>query len=120
MSIDRNEHPPTTDETQRRGHMAALAVAERIVAVSPIVPTGVTIKCSEVTPDRPSVEVHFYRSPEAVQALAEVLGATATTRPHQATDPRPFTSAELMVSGVPVLAWSLAAPEAAQDAAVAA
>ncbi|MEE4598282.1 hypothetical protein V2J94_41675 [Streptomyces sp. DSM 41524] len=120
MSIDLNEHQPAADETQRRGHMAALAVAEQIVTISPIVPTGVTVTCSAGAPDRPRVEAHFYHSPEGVEQLAEVLGATVTTRPHQQSDPRPFTSAELVVSGVPVLAWSLAAPVAAQDAAVAA
>lgn len=120
MSAQPIEAPPTAEETQRRGHMAALAVAEHIVAVSPVVPTDVNISCSEFAIDRPTIEVHFYNSATAVQALAEVLGGTAATRPHRESDPRPYTEANLVVSGVPVKAWSLAAPEAAQGAAVAA
>ncbi|MBP8536125.1 hypothetical protein [Streptomyces sp. MK37H] len=120
MSIDRNEHQPTADETQRRGHIAALAVAEQIVTLSPIVPNDVTVTCHLFAPDTPSVDVYFHHSREGVEALAEALGGTVSTRPHRNEDPRPHVSASVVVSSVPVRVWSLLDGVAAQDAAVAA
>ncbi|MGW3570179.1 hypothetical protein ACWDSL_41015 [Streptomyces sp. NPDC000941] len=120
MSTQTTDSPPTSEETQRHRHMAALAVAQRIVTISPIVPSDVRASCFAFDVDRPSVDVYFHDSPEGVQALAEVLGGTATTRPFREDDPRPYTSAQLVVSGVPVKAWALMDDVAAQDATVSA
>ncbi|TMU98054.1 hypothetical protein [Streptomyces sp. DASNCL29] len=120
MSIDLNERPPAADETQRRGHMAALAVAEHIVAISPIVPNDVKVTCDPFAPGAPRVNVYFHNSREGVEALAEALGGTASTRPHSEGDPRPFVSASVVVSSVPVRVWSLLDGVADEASAVAA
>ncbi|MFI7315200.1 hypothetical protein [Streptomyces hygroscopicus] len=120
MSTQITDRPPTAEETQRRGHMAALAVAEQIVILSPLVPTDVKVTCAAFDNGQPSVNVYFHDSAEGVEQLAEVLGATAGTRPFQKDDPRPYTEAQLMVSGVPVKAWALLDGVADEASAVAA
>ncbi|WP_367139774.1 MULTISPECIES: hypothetical protein [Streptomyces] len=113
MSSQSIEQPPTA-EVQRRGHLAALAVAEHLLSISPIMPTDVTTKCAPYEIDKPSLDLHFHKSPEGVRALASVLGAEVTAAPHSESDHRLFTSMETVVSGVPVRAWALGgmAPEA--------
>lgn len=107
MSTQTTDRPPTADETQRRGHMAALAVAEHIIAVSPMVPNDVKVTCDPFAPGAPRVDVYFHNFREGVEALAEALDGTASTRPHSEGDPRPFVSASVVVSSVPVRVWSL-------------
>lgn len=107
MSAHPIDHPPSADEVQRRGHMAALSVAERIVSISPVSPTEVKVSCPAFAVTEPSVDVHFFGSPNGVRALAEVLGVTATTRPFHESDTRLYVSMSAVLSGVPVLAWAL-------------
>ncbi|MCF3101491.1 hypothetical protein IPZ58_07845 [Streptomyces roseoverticillatus] len=106
MSSQSIEQSPTTD-AQRRGHMAALSVAEQIVSISPVAPTHVRATCRDYAADKPSVDVYFHRSAGGVEELAEVLGADVTTRPNGDEDPRPFTSMVTVMAGVSVQAWTL-------------
>ncbi|MFJ5802717.1 hypothetical protein [Streptomyces decoyicus] len=99
--------PPTTEDVQRRGHVAALAVAAAINEASPIVPDDLKTTCNNFAMDRPRVDVYFHDSAEGVEALAQVLDVQAETRPFRATDPRPYVEMSTVVAGVPVVAWSL-------------
>ncbi|MEU4205624.1 hypothetical protein AB0F64_37630 [Streptomyces sp. NPDC026294] len=99
--------PPDAAEVQRRGHMAALAVTERVIGLSPIVPTTVTVECAPYAPEEPGVEAHFHRSAEGVEALAQALGVTAKTTPFGPDDRRPYVEMHSVVAGVPVRAWTL-------------
>ncbi|GGP55515.1 hypothetical protein [Streptomyces abikoensis] len=107
MSTDRIEQSSPADEMQRRGHMAALSVAERIVSISPIVPTNVRAYCAHFAPGEPSVDVYFHRCAEGVEELAKALDGKVTTRPNSESDMRLFVVAELSLAGVPIQAWSL-------------
>ncbi|MFI2078276.1 hypothetical protein [Streptomyces triculaminicus] len=97
-------------DAQRRGHMAAMSVAEHLLDISPIMPSDVKTACAAFEVDKPSIDLFFYNSPEGVRALADVLGVDATAAPHSESDSRTFTSMQAMVSGVPVRAWSLGGP----------
>ncbi|OKI04960.1 hypothetical protein A6A06_09725 [Streptomyces sp. CB02923] len=99
--------PPDAAEVQRRGYTAALAVVEQILALSPIVPTTVTVQCAHYAPEEPSVEVYFHQSADGVEALAQTLGATVTTTPFRPRDPRPYVEMNAVVAGLPVRAWAL-------------
>ncbi|MEV5598415.1 hypothetical protein [Streptomyces sp. NPDC052496] len=115
--ITQTTSPPDAAEAQRRGYTAALAVIEQVVTLCPIVPTTVTAECAHYAPEEPGVEMHFHRSAEGVRALAQALGAAATTAPFGPDDPRPYVEMTTVVAGVPVRAWALL--DAPADAAVA-
>lgn len=117
MSTQSIEQPPTA-EAQRRGHMAALSVAQQIITISPIVPNHVKATCEDFAADEPSVDVYFHRCPSAVEQLAEVLGAEVTTKPSSEEDPQPFTSMVAVMAGVPVQAWTLGTVNTVAAAAV--
>jgi hypothetical protein len=96
--------------------MAALAVAEHLVAAAPALPSDIHITASHFehapgTFDRPSgVLLHFHHSVEQVNAFARLFGLVVANRPQGET--RVFTFAEGAVSGVPVRAWTLTDAEA--------
>ncbi len=107
MNEHATDHQRAVEDAQRRGHMAALSVAEQIVSTSPLPPTDVRTSCPTFAAGEPSVDVYFHQCAAGVEMLAKELGGTAITRPHSELDPRPYVSAQLAVSGIPVRAWSL-------------
>ncbi|MFF4403759.1 hypothetical protein [Streptomyces sp. NPDC001404] len=87
--------------------MAAFAVAEHVVSVSPVVPTDVKTNCAPFKPESPTVDVYFHRSAHGVKALARILGTTTSTSPLRGSDPRAFVTASAVVNGIQVRAWTL-------------
>ncbi|MFD7661253.1 hypothetical protein [Streptomyces sp. NPDC059788] len=81
-----------------------MAVAESIIKTSPVLPPTVSVTCLD--PARPRVSVH-HESAAGVEALAHVLGESATTAPFRHGDPRPFVSINAVIDEVPVRAWAL-------------
>jgi sugar phosphate isomerase/epimerase len=102
------------------GFMAALALAERLTAQSPIVPSHVRIDpsdwdCIDVdgTFKRPAgVQLYFHRSLENVHAFAEAFGATVDEQPHPGENT--YWYADGVLDGVPFRAWTLVENEAAE------
>ncbi|WP_275462109.1 hypothetical protein [Streptomyces noursei] len=99
--------PPATEDAQRRGHLAALAVAVQIVKRSPLLPTDVQTACRSFAPDEPCIRLYFHQSAAGVEQLARALGVEATTEPFRDGDPRPYVSMTATVDGIPVEAWTL-------------
>ncbi|MFJ3949041.1 hypothetical protein ACIPXV_03080 [Streptomyces libani] len=116
MSTD-STSPAAVADAQRRGYMAALAVAEQVISICPQLPDTVEINCHSWTPDEASVRLYFHCSETGVAALARELAVETTTRPHRVKNPIPYTSLDAIVAGVPVHAWTLG--DAPADAEVA-
>ncbi|GCD38032.1 hypothetical protein OEIGOIKO_05842 [Streptomyces chrestomyceticus JCM 4735] len=109
--------PVETDaaDAQRRGHLAALAVAEQIIWTSPVLPSGFAVTCYSFAPT-PEVEFRFSRSAAGVEALARICGVAVSAGPHGDDDPRTYVSMTAVVDEVSVKAWTLL--DAPSDAAV--
>ncbi|MEU7156016.1 hypothetical protein AB0A98_06165 [Streptomyces chrestomyceticus] len=95
---------PPDAETQRRRHLAAMAVAESIIKTSPILPVTIAVTCLDLVNPRVSVQ---HESVAGVEAWAHALGVRAVTVPFQPGDPRPFVSITTVIDEVPAQAWAL-------------
>ncbi|CAM5683801.1 hypothetical protein SRIMM317S_03407 [Streptomyces rimosus subsp. rimosus] len=89
------------------GTLAALAVAEQILTLSPAIPTTITTHSTKQAAAQSSVEAYFHQSAEGVASLAQALGTAAKTTPFRPGDPRPYVEMDAVVAGVPVKAWAL-------------
>lgn len=113
----------TTEITFRpgiEGLMAALSVAEKLTATTPVLPHHLSIEPNEFdyvpgTFERPmGVVLYFHLAPESVAAFAGALGVEVReqTREGQWTL---YTHADGSLDGVPFRAWALTNPATAQD-----
>jgi hypothetical protein len=91
----------------RRGLMAALSAAERIVALSPVPPAALRVQQHSALPaDTFGVELH-YAAPEAVRGIATSLGVeTVTDRFWFGESLYVETAAVGYLDGVAVRAWT--------------
>ncbi|MEU9498186.1 hypothetical protein [Streptomyces sp. NPDC048196] len=107
MSIDSTapSQPAQPARDPRALYLAALSVAERIVAGAPIVPQSIdTRSYGEWAYGRYGVSVHL-RQPADVAAFARWIGAHVATEPRD--DGRYITTASGEHHGTPFHAWAL-------------
>lgn len=93
-------------DDHRSGLMRALAVAERIISTTPVIPTDIRaiFDCHH---NAYVVEVYFHQAPGRVAGFAKAFGTTAVTRQLTDEDPRPYVDATGELDGVPFHAWCL-------------
>ncbi|MCZ1006387.1 hypothetical protein O1L68_06010 [Streptomyces lydicus] len=104
MSID-SISPDQAGADPRSSYLAALSVAEQIVAAAPVVPQSIdTHSYGEWKFGRYGVSVHLLL-PADVTAFARWVGAHASTSPRD--DGRYTTAAVGEYHGVPFRAWAL-------------
>lgn len=105
----------TTEITFRpgtEGLMAALSVAEKLTAASPVAPTSLQITHNDFdyvpgTFNRPTgVELYFHSAVDKVREFAEAFGVEVAERPRQGLYTL-FTYADGSLDGVPFRAWTL-------------
>ncbi|MFJ1667431.1 hypothetical protein ACIOK4_13785 [Streptomyces bottropensis] len=96
----------TTAQSKTHRLMAALSVAERLTAESPITPSNLRVDGhSDWASPLIGVLLYFHRDPEAVRVFAEHFSLTVLQRGCGEDDE--YTLADGVVDGVPFRAWSL-------------
>jgi hypothetical protein len=111
-----------SSQTQTDQIMAALSVAEKLAAASPVAPTSLQISSNSFDAEpgcyvRPiGVELYFHLSVDKVGEFAGAFGADVRERPREG-EWSLFTYADGLLDGVPFRAWTLTNEPVAQVAA---
>lgn len=106
----------STEPTKVDRLMAALSLAEKLTAESPVIPSNLRVdNHADWSSASIGVLFYFHRDPGAVRAFAEHFSVPVSRRGCGADDE--YTLAEGVVDGVPFRAWTLTTVEVSAVAA---
>ncbi|TXS78648.1 hypothetical protein [Streptomyces sp. sk2.1] len=97
--------PGVTGQTQRASFMAALSLAETLLAETTAIPTHLHVEATEWSPMTPTVRAYFHHDPAAVREFANqfFLEVADSVR----ADGLVQTEASGRRDGIAVQAWAL-------------
>ncbi|MFB6626453.1 hypothetical protein ACFCWD_28795 [Streptomyces sp. NPDC056374] len=101
---------PIDPSSPRDAMMRALAVAETVV--SQLADRPSTISINDNYSAGYGIELYFHRCPDQVATFATHFGVELSAAAHVTDEVRTYTSANVVVDGVPVRAWALTDAEA--------